>query len=726
MAENRPGAGAPGSPQRPIDHQTPADADRCDFLDKAVCLQPFPNDYFTRPDRASDTGRRLSLHLLSMPRNRAGKPIDPTDYNRNDGFSPGAPISTKIPGLDTQPAFERSGIVPVTDMAKAFAPRQPLVVINTRTRGRHLVWGEIDSNPDSPEDVNLIVRPGRNFEENTRYIVALRRLVGADGDPLVPTKDFRLYRDGIHTTNETVERRRGGFESIFTTLAEAGVDRDSLHLAWDFTVASERNLSERVLAIRDDAFKRLGDENLADLQVAGGSPPFTITRVQENPNEKLARLIEGRMTVPCYLDRPGCPAGSRFTYASADDTKPTLQPIPGNTYDATFRCIVPRVAVGGGARPSLYGHGLFGSRGEVTQPQLQDMAQEHNFVFCATEWIGMACADLPDQSNPVSVLTDALAGDTTALPNCDIPNVATILGDLSNFSTLTDRVQQGMVNFTYLGRAMLTGFNGHPAFQFGAGGVLDTRRLFYDGNSQGGIIGGSLMAILPDADRGVLGVPGMNYSTLLTRSKDFGDGEPPSGPELPSYAFPMYQAYPNEIERPLIFSLIQTLWDRAEANGYAHHMTSDPLPNTPAHEVMLHGGLGDWQVAQVSAEVEARTIGAATHRPYADAGRTFDVQPAYAIPRIGYPFAGSGLFLWDTGPPRRDSEGKPIGTNPPPPSNTLPPTEPPDSSEQQDPHEIPRRTPHVRRQKAAFLQIGGQIVDVCGARPCYAGSWAGP
>jgi hypothetical protein len=31
-----------------------------------------------------------------------------------------------------------------------------------------------------------------------------------------------------------------------------------------------------------------------------------------------------------------------------------------------------------------------------------------------------------------------------------------------------------------------------------------------------------------------------------------------------------------------------------------------------------------------------------------------------------------------------------------------------------------------RRQKDAFLRIGGQVIDVCGARPCYAGSWHGP
>ena len=34
-------------------------------------------------------------------------------------------------------------------------------------------------------------------------------------------------------------------------------------------------------------------------------------------------------------------------------------------------------------------------------------------------------------------------------------------------------------------------------------------------------MGGSLTALAPDFDRAVLGVPGMNYSTLLRRSVDF-------------------------------------------------------------------------------------------------------------------------------------------------------------------------------------------------------------
>src|SRR5918997_1129326 len=107
---------------------------RCDPIDPAVCLQPWPNDFFTTPDATTDTGKRLNLDILGMPRNVEGKPIDPSEWNRNDGFSPGSEIVTKVPGLDNQQAFERTGAVPIDDMARAFDPGQPIVLINVRTR----------------------------------------------------------------------------------------------------------------------------------------------------------------------------------------------------------------------------------------------------------------------------------------------------------------------------------------------------------------------------------------------------------------------------------------------------------------------------------------------------------------------------------------------------------------------------------------------------------------
>ena len=132
-----------------------------------------------------------------------------------------------------------------------------------------------------------------------------------------------------------------------------------------------------------------------------------------------------------------------------------------------------------------------------------------------------------------------------------------------------------------------TGFGTDPAFQTADGtSLIDTRRLYYDGNSQGGIIGGALTAVAPDFTRATLGVLGMNYSTLLTRSTDFGTGTTRVAdarrPRTASVRLPALQGLPERAnERQLIFALMQMLWDRAEADGYAQHMTSDPYPDTP-------------------------------------------------------------------------------------------------------------------------------------------------
>jgi hypothetical protein len=403
----------------------------------------------------------------------------------------------------------------------------------------------------------------------------------------------------------------------------------------------------------------------------------SVTDYTPADDTRIARQVQGNFAVPCYLNAPGCPPGARFAYAPGSSVP--LR-IPGNMQIANFTCLIPRVAVDGPsvipARPSLYGHGLLGSANEVTAGNVKAMANEHNFVFCATDWSGMSTQD--------------------------VPNIGTILADLSNFSSLPDRAQQGFVNFMYLGRLLIhpNGFSSSPAFQFDNGGtpkaVLDTRRLFYDGNSQGGIMGGSLTALAPDFNRAVLGVPGMNYSILLRRSVDFDQ-----------YAVVLYRNYPNELERPLILSLIQTLWDRGEANGYAHHMTSDPLPNTPPHQVLLHEAFGDHQVANVATEVEARTIGASLHTPALDPGRHSDVTPFYGIPAIkSYPYGGSALVVWDSGSPT------------PPTTNTPP-------REGADPHSHPRNTASARLQKSEFLKIDGKVVDVCGGKPCYANGYTG-
>lgn len=272
----------------------------------------------------------------------------------------------------------------------------------------------------------------------------------------------------------------------------------------------------------------------------------------------------------------------------------------------------------------------------------------------------------------------------------DVGNAIAILEDLGRFPTLADRVQQGILHTLFLGRLMVhpDGLTATAPFRSGGRPVADPSHLFFDGNSQGAIIGGAATAVAQDWTRAVLGVGAANYSTLLRRSVDFD-----------TYAAIYEPAYPDEVERTLGLALIQMLWDRAETNGYAHHLTDDPYPDTPAHTVLFHEAFGDHQVANVATEVLARTAGLSLRRPALADGRDpaadpfwgFDDEPGEA---------DSVLVVWDSGTPA------------PPEGNTPP-------RQGSDPHEDPRADAAARRQKAAFLAADGRFVDVCRG-PCRA------
>ena len=462
-------------------------------------------------------------------------------------------------------------------------------------------------------------------------------------------------------------------ERLFGTLRRAGIARRSLYLAWDFTVASGDNLSRRLLSIRDRAFAELGDTDLADRQVQGGSPAFTVDRSADVGGG--VRRVDGHFTVPCFLDQAGCPPGARFKLGR--DGLP--QRLPGNTQQANFICLVPPTASAATpARPLLFGHGLLGTADAVLA--LAPLASAGNFVACATDWSGMSTPDLP--------------------------NVLALSGDLSRFPTLADRNQQGFLNFMFLGRLML-----HPqglAANAAIGNVIDQRRLFFAGASQGGILGGALTAVAPDFDRAALIVPGMNFGLLLTRSSQFS-----------RFASVIYPAYPKQLERPLVLSLIQMLWDRGEANGYAWHMTRDPYPNTPLHTVLLHEAFGDHQVANVATEVEARVVGARLRRPALDPGRSVDRRPFYGIPALpSRPWGGNTLVLYDTGP-LRTVGGTVFGTPPAPTTNSV-------QTQGVDPHALTAFGPQAAAQFSEFLKLDGAFVDTCDGKPCHAAGWTGP
>jgi hypothetical protein len=613
---------------------------------------PFPDNYFTVHDRTTDTGRRLHFVSASMPVNGAGTPIDPTDINRSDGFSPGSELLVEVPGID----LARTGIAPITDIGESLAPDAPVVLLDTVTHRRVPYWAERDTwNNDEPTRA-LVIRPARNFLEGHRIAVGLRNMKNVSGATLHAPIGFTAIRDNLSTDNGALEARRASVNAVINDLRTTGVQRSSLYLAWDFTVASARGLAGGMLHMRDDAYARLRH----------GVPAVNVTTVDENVSADVLRRVQGTFDVPLYLTDNGAP-GSRLVLGRDG------LPVRTGTYHAEFRCIIPRSVVDSKghvkqARGIVYGHGLLGDTGEIEG--LGPFANKAGMVVCATPWIGMA--------------------------SDDIGNVFNVISDFSKFGSIPDRLQQSLLNFQFLARLIKdpNGFGRLTAFRAGtpARTVFQPNQVFFNGNSQGGILGGAATAISKEWTQAVLGVPAINYSELLPRSVDFD-----------IFLTLLNATYPDQHVHTLTLALAQIMWDRGDSDGYAQHITTDNYRHTPTHRVLLIEAFGDHQVANIGTETEARTIGAKVRVPALAAGRSNDVVPFWGIdPVPRSPYRGSVLEMWDFGTPA-------------PPTESRPP-EPPQYGS--DPHGAARNVPAVQDQVSRFLMVGGRFFDECGPGPC--------
>ena len=459
---SKPAAGTP-RPAGPVKVEPPGTG-ACDDTDPASCLLPFPNDRFTRADPSTPTGRRLDLPAAEMIANKTGTRIDPTEWNRDDGFSPSSIGLTVVPRLDVA----ASRLPPQTDIAQSLRPDSPVVVVDVTTGARIPAWAETDPRVTDPARRLLRIVPAVGLAEGHRIAIGVRNLKATDGTPIAPDPAFaRLI------TQPTVSQR-----VWLDALDRAGAPGASLTIAWSFTVASEQDLSGRLRHMWAETSAALG----------AGVPKFTVTSSVDTGG---ARVVRGTFDMPRYLTGDGGP-GTVFDNAG----DPNGIPRRNGTMPDAYVCLVPKHASAGSAPFVLYGHGLLGSRDEAVD--IGSVAASVGIGFCAVDELGMSAAD--------------------------IPTVLAELGDLSKFRTQADRLQQGQLGFLELGRLLASarGFATNRLFQDASGAsIIDTKKLALLGASQGGILGGVASSITTDWNRVILAVGGMGYNLLLRRSVDF-------------------------------------------------------------------------------------------------------------------------------------------------------------------------------------------------------------
>ena len=570
------------------------------------CLTPFPSDFFNVDDPGTPTGKRHAYRRRAMPINKDGVAIDPTPWNTLDGFSPGAAATAHFPrGID----LAASAVPPITDVGRSLDPASPTLLIEADAPGcvRVLHFGENDvSQADAqsavaPPAQAFLVRPAVRLKNATRYIVALRHLVGQDGLEIAPPGGFAALVGSTPGAPAVLEARRPHMETILAKLAECGVARDDLVLAWDFTTASDDALERWLLHMRDETFAALGTS----------APSFAVTSIEDDPfgDPRICRRVRGVYTVPLYTTANA--PGSRLNV----DPATNLPVQTGVATNIPFTAVIPCSLVAPvphAGRPILYGHGLLGTgEGEIGASNLRALADTYGFVLVATDWQGMASEDV-----------SAILG---------------FLDDLSDFPILPERLHQGILNQLVLARLIgaADGLSTDPAFAApdGMGGdvpLIDASTVYFYGNSMGGVYGGTFMALSQEIERGVIGVGAANFTTLLQRSEAFGP-----------YAASSRTWYPAPLDRIVSYPLVQELWDRADPNGWYHHTLVDPLPGTPVHTVLLHMATNDPAVPNLGTIIMARSMGLPQVAPA--------VHEHFGMAELAAPIAGSAFLESDGG-----------------------------------------------------------------------------
>lgn len=605
----------------------------CEALVPEFCALPWPSDYFLADDPSTPTGHRLAVGATTLPqatvRGRSTH-IDPAPLATRDGWSVNASILAYLPGATA------TGLPSPANIGLSLEDGSPTVLMNAQTGERVPHFSEIDESVGDPEAPRtFIVRPVVPLEHATRYIVAIRGVVDAGGAVIPASETFAALRDGTDSDLAYITQRREHFEALFGTLETNGVTRSDLQLAWDFTTSSLQDDTGWMLAVRDATLAAIGDDG----------PDFRIESIEEftpDQNANIARRVHVMMTVPSFLTGTERTDGLNFGADGMPEQNGTIEfPIVVN---------IPRNATPDTpVRPIQYGHGLLGSREQANAGWLAEFGNANGFMPFGTDWIGMADIDYPTVVLSISS------------------------GHLEDFHVIPERLVQGIVNALSAMRLMLGAFGNHPDLLVDGRSVVDTSAGFYTGDSQGGIFGGTYMAITTDVERGILGVPGQPYNLLLNRSVDFD----------PYLTFAR-MAYRDGVDIQLVLNYLQQLWDRAEPGSYTRHIMNDPLPGTPTHQVILQAAIGDHQVTTLGAHIMARAIGAVAIRP--------QTRPMWNIEEVDGPHVGSAIVEFEYGVP------EPITNTPP--------------RDGEDPHGSVRRNPRALEQTLHFYQTG-EIIHTC-------------
>jgi len=617
------------------------------FRSAGTCGVPYPSSLWLETDAESETGFRQALPVALMePAAKSKTPFDPARWNRRDGFSPATPILAYFPER-----LDASSLPSQSDFDQSKQPSSATLILDLETEELVAHMAELDLSADIADSDRqpLIIRPAKHLAPNRRYAVGITRsLRTLSGEPPAAPPGFASALAGAKSDDPMAKKALDTLPETLAAFAKVGVKKSDLLLAWDFRTASLAESTRRVLSMRDQALTKLGDKGLG----------YTISSVETAPNAEIEKRIRGSFKVPSFLSSDDRAVAETELVLGADGL-PEYQ----RDADYPFELVIPKSAATQGPLPLLvYGHGLLGAADQVSSGHVRQFCNDKGYVCVGTDWIGL------------SEQEEAGIGASGAAVKA--------IEDLNRLSWVTDRLQQALVNFMALTRVAKVIANDPQALVAGKSAILESATPVYYGISQGGIMGTSLLAYSPDIERGVVQVGGSAYSLMIQRSVNWNQF-------LPA----IRNAYPDRVTQQLLMALWQPLFDDSEGSGTAWAQGAHPpLAGTKPKHVLMQIAVGDSQVANLSAEIQARTLEIPLLTPSAKAVWGLDESTGGAANAIAF---------WD------------LVRKLPPETNETPTTD-------NDVHGDIRKHPLNQQQTDVFLKTG-KAENPCGGKCSFPG-----
>ena len=587
---------------------------------------PFPSDFFTVLDNHQNTHLRVNMPFPNCTTNPSDC-LDIALLNQLDGFNTQPRLSIPFDGA-IDPNSVNSNTVFLVRLGSLFDPDDgPHTVVGIN----QVVW--------DPASLTAFAESDQHLEQHTSYLLVVTSgVTDPKGDPVEPAKAFRHFR---HDDDD--HDNQAGFygELLERSLSEEVLERLNLHrhrivAASVFTTGS---ITSTLQKIEEQIDREAPPAVSFTLGTHGERTVFSVSSVigilygQQTNTAGPLHVVP--VPTPALQVFPGSVATVAFGKFTAKNWEtaggfipvvPTRTGVPAvqSTEDLFFNVFIPAgTAPAGGWPVAIFGHGFGDNKNNSPFAVASTLAhngiatiainaQGHGFGSGGTLTViqGTGATVLSAGGRGVDQNGDGVIQSTEGL-------FAT--GAQTDLAS-RDGLQETVADLMQLVRAIQGGIDvngdGHAD--------LDANRIYYFGQSLGGIYGTVFLGAEPDVHVGVPNVPGGSLTDIARLSPNFRPllalflvSRVPSllngGPSGFTDNVPLRNQPPFVNTTPGAITIQQFLdygnWlqQAADPVAWAPFVREHPLPGHPVKSVIIQFARGDETVPNPTATALIRS-----------------------------------------------------------------------------------------------------------------------